>query len=94
MIKYQDSIGLKELDQLIIKHIVRLGLEEKIKIYGVNTRFSSQLIPLYSGQIEYIRANHPNKSCIITERNAGQLYATPPRDEGWLNQGKAIKVIT
>ena len=50
MIKYQDSIGLNELDQLIIKYIVRLGLEEKIKIYGVNTRFSSQLIPLYSAK--------------------------------------------
>ncbi len=92
MIKYQDTIGLEELDNKIKKHIIKLGLEEKIKIYGVSTKIKSHLILLNTGQLEYIKSNHPEKSCIITDGDGYQLYAVKMNALSWLNQGKAISV--
>ncbi|HAT1728423.1 TPA: hypothetical protein RGI49_000836 [Legionella pneumophila] len=91
MIKYEDTVGLDELDNEPFKQAVKLGLEKKIKLYGMSTRFEVGLVPLYVGQIAHIKMNHPEKSVVTIDGNTTQLYISSDYANSWLNQGRAIK---
>lgn len=92
MVKYEDTIELSKLNPDVVEQIIELGLSKKIKIYGVGTMLESYPIPLRTGQIAFIKSNHPQKSTVITDGyEHSPLYVTPPYDEPWLNQGRAIK---
>ncbi len=91
MIKYEDTVGLDELDNELVKQAVKFGLEKRIRLYGMSTRFEVGLVPLYIGQIAHIKMNHPDKSVVTTDGNTTQLYISPDYADSWLNQGRAIK---
>lgn len=92
MVKYEDTVELSKLKPNDVEQIIDLGLSKKIKIYGVGTMLESSPIPLRTGQIAFIKSNHPQKSTVIIDGyKHSPLYLTPPYDEQWLNQGRAIR---
>lgn len=89
---YENSVELGKFDFKIAEHIIDLSLSKKIVIYGVGTMSESRLIPLRTGQIAFIKSNHPQKSTVIIDGDKhSPLYVSPPYDEQWLNQGRAIR---
>lgn len=91
--KYANTIGLEDLPDEIVKQVIRLGLEEKIKIYAVIPRREIELIALKTGYIEIVRVHHPSQVVLIFNRDQpNYLYELPPNGEGAIRSGYGAKV--
>ncbi|PJD93237.1 MAG: hypothetical protein CK424_03360 [Legionella sp.] len=93
MKELQKTLELRKLNVEEKNIVTELGLTEEINIYAVSTRIKVELIRLYTGQIQYIKMNSPDKVIIriIDINTTNDFYPIPPYDEILVRDGKAIK---